>query len=77
MTSTSSLLDLSNIRSASNAKREVDGALFVSFIGIFLLLLGIGLIRLNIQEIIGSWLTTSGFIMIVYSLIKLIVAMVN
>jgi hypothetical protein len=74
----SSLLDLSNIRAASNAKREIDKALFLSFIGVLLLLFGVGLIRLDMQEVyVGSWLTTSGLVTVIYSLIKLIVAMVN
>jgi len=73
----SGLLDLSNIRAASSAKMEIDKALFISFIGVFLLLFGVGLIRFSGEVYVGSWLTTSGFIAVIYSLIKLIVAMVN
>jgi hypothetical protein len=74
----SGILNLSNISAASNAKREIDRALILSFIGIAVLLFGVGITRLNIQNVyVGSWLTTSGFVTIIYSLIKLIISMVD
>ena len=74
----SSTLNLSNIRAASNVKKEIDRALILSFIGIAILLFGVGLTKLNIQEVyVGSWLTTSGFVTVIYSLIKLIISMVD
>lgn len=74
----SGILDLTNIKAASSAKKEIDRALILSFIGIAILLFGIGLTKLNIEDVyVGSWLTTSGFITIIYSLIKLIISMAN
>ncbi len=75
----SGILNLENIRASSNAKKEIDKALILSFIGLIILLIGIiGVIKIDIGRVyLTTWLIASGFIIIVYSLIKVIISMVD
>ena len=71
------IINLRNINTSSNVKKEIDKALLLSFIGLVILIIGIfGVLKM--QEAYWTyWLTTSGFITTVYSLIKVIMSMVN
>ena len=75
MALTGKAVDLSGAKGALNTKHVINTALAFALIGLFMLIVG-SLIALSLTTLIGAyagiWIAVSGFVTIIYSLIKLI-----